>query len=242
MRAIWRNTLRIAPNYPFEKAVRPNFAKLPNRHASRDGAPELRVFYHSPFMVLARLSALPRPPLYVMQVSDLHISSAEELDSLEAETYRRSNLHVAWGAEPAAPFDADGLYAPLVTVFKEGDGNLLESPYSVAVFAVKFPKNPTIHSRMERDRPVNYYESERMVEQVRDLLRRALLVARAHDHPAIVFGDLGVHDGHPPTQVGEILLALLREFPLPLAMVAAGDGQLTQKDPEYEELHRVLRP
>jgi hypothetical protein len=243
MKAVWRNTLRIAGNYPHEKASRPDFEQLLAeplpRRADRS---ELRVYYHPPFVLLSRLGALDPPPLYVMQVTDTHIDASEELRTLEAETYRRSNLHVAWGANPHEPFECEGLYAPLVTMFKDSEGSLLASPFRFAVLAVKFPRNPTIVSRKEGDHLRNYYDSERAVAQVGTIFRRALALTAAHGHQAVVFSDLGIHDGHPPTQLAALLLKELDSRPVPLAVVAAGDGNLSTTDPEYEELFRALRP
>lgn len=203
---VWKDTRRRAPDYPFAPSIK--ISHFANKHliANYD-ATFIEVTQEDSLDAGKRLVDAGLRPLILNFADDLEAGGVVDNGNTaqEESLWRRTNLcatqlQTFYPLAMAPQSIQEGVYSPLVTIFKDSEENKckdLETPWQAACIAVPGLKHPRTNK-----------QNKLCLDDVNAMRAKAELIfqtAAEHDHDALVLGPLGCGVWcSPPKQVAEI--------------------------------------
>lgn len=240
--AQWSDTLRNAQKYPFAAGRRIDKPDqlVPNGDWLQD--PTCRVYYDSYIEILERASKHidleSKPILIVTTVTIGTLESPKVQTAPEADILRSSNLHLSWGVNPnnTQSYSAHMMYAPQFSIFKKA-GHTRPRPLTAACLSVQLPVQPqTIINNGATE-----YREPHDAAAIAAIFDGVFRSISALDHPVVIFADVGLAHGHPPSQIARILRSGIEKYSVPLVLFALGSGDYLASDPAYVEFYNAIR-
>lgn len=236
----WFDTLRVAGKHPFEAGKRIMPAdEVPNGNWLQNST--VRVYYEHYETVLGRAHPCAKNSriLLVSCVTIGTLESPKVQNTPEAQILRTSNLHLSWGVNPnnTQSYSAHMMYSPHFTIFKNTEGYSRPKPIDVASLAIQL----AVHPQTIINNGLAEYREPRDAAIVTDIIDSVFRTASAREHSTVLFTDVGLVTGHPPTQMARIINDALNKYSVPVVLFALGDGNLTAANPEYREFYNAMK-